>query len=299
MIEFVSLACLSGLLNVCLPLPAAEEPQEQARLQGVWKVVAVEAAERRLHPQAREALQAPVLVAVKENQFCVFDADGYRDAWTFALQRNGNAFWVDLVDEEKNQHFRGIYALKGPRLTLCLSTRDGERPAGLVPAAGSHKVPSLLGAIDVPNEVRIELERVNLETLPRTEATRRELERFEGTWKLVKVEQEGQPLPAEEVNGLNVTVRIAHGKVRLHHRNQSHELGTILQVIPGDPFNALDMLMTDGPFENLPHPAIYSLQGDLLKVRFGDEDNGKRPLDFATQAGDRDAMVFTLQRVKE
>ena len=103
---------------------------------------------------------------------------------------------------------------------------------------------------------------------------------IEGTWKMIKGEQNGQDEPEEdlkisklEIVGDRHTVTV--GKAVL---TGTHQLGTSQTPM------TIDSTDTAGPFEGMSLKGIFKLEDNVLTICFGAPD-GDRPTEFTTKDG--------------
>jgi uncharacterized protein (TIGR03067 family) len=110
----------------------ADDPavvREMAELQGVWTLESMEVDGRKAPDDQTRGWML------------VIEGDQYNPGsglvsveYTYKLDPGRNPKAIDLIPHEgtyKGRTLRGVYALKGDRLSLCRSrTPDGERPAG-------------------------------------------------------------------------------------------------------------------------------------------------------------------------
>jgi len=118
----------------------------------------------------------------------------------------------------------------------------------------------------------------------------KELAQFEGTWELVAVEADGNKVPDEVVRGCRFTFKGNSFTAGLGDLNRA---GTF-KVDPSKKPHTMDITMTSGPQENTTQPAIYSLDGDTLKI-CGTQPGKERPTDFDTK-GKTQTTLMVLKR---
>lgn len=122
---------------------------------------------------------------------------------------------------------------------------------------------------------------------------RKELDRFQGTWKFVSLEAEGKKVPEADfrtarlvLEGNKFTFTDDHGT---YH-------GTFAVDLKQKP-KAIDVTFTDGPDEGKTCLGVYELEGDTYKVCIGLVGKD-RPQEFASRPGSGHVLEV-LRREKE
>ncbi len=128
---------------------------------------------------------------------------------------------------------------------------------------------------------------------PPEDKSKNEIKALQGTWVVVAAEQEGQPLD-----------RIKGGKLLIHGENftiytkSGTEMKGDLRIEPFKKPKTMDLTHQEGLLRDKTWQAIYSLDGDELKICYVDPDAKKdRPGDFTT-APDSARLLVVLQREK-
>jgi uncharacterized protein (TIGR03067 family) len=129
--------------------------------------------------------------------------------------------------------------------------------------------------------------------LPAGDARRRareaELGRFQGTWKFVSIEAEGDRAFQDDL--VSITVVIQGDRFTLS--NGPTITRGVLTVDPAARPKTMDVVFSEGPQRGTTAQGIYELDGDLLKLCNGPPDK-KRPTRFASKLG----SGLTLQVLK-
>lgn len=94
------------------------------------------------------------------------------------------------------------------------------------------------------------------------EDAKKDLEKCQGTWVPVLYEVDGKPAADEEKAKIELVIKgdqstLSKGK---EPRHGSYKLS------PGKKPKELDILLTDGPDKGKTLPAIYEIEGDILKI---------------------------------
>jgi uncharacterized protein (TIGR03067 family) len=116
---------------------------------------------------------------------------------------------------------------------------------------------------------------------PARESARGDSDSLEGTWSLVSVEINAQPLSMDKlkdsrlvVKGENYAFRLGGSRLEMTHK-----------LDPGKSPKTLDLTLTEGPDKGKTYHAIYRLEGDTLTICRNVEPDKVRPTEFATTPG--------------
>ena len=115
-------------------------------------------------------------------------------------------------------------------------------------------------------------------------------DKFDGTWKVVSVERDGQAVD----DAKDDTVTFTGDKIAIKSKNGDHA-GTF-KLDPAQKPKTIDMTPSDGPQKGQVHAGIYSLDGDTLKICFT-EPGKDRPKELTAKAGSGQ-MLVVLKRAK-
>ena len=122
-------------------------------------------------------------------------------------------------------------------------------------------------------------------TEPPTEDARRrvreaELERFQGIWHFVSIEDDGSRASGDDLTGITVVIE----GDRFTLRNGATINRGVLTVDPAATPKAIDVVFSKGPQRGKTMRGIYELDGDLLKFCNASLGEG-RPTRFASKPG--------------
>jgi uncharacterized protein (TIGR03067 family) len=122
---------------------------------------------------------------------------------------------------------------------------------------------------------------------------KKELKKFEGTWKIVSVEAEGEKLPTDMFKDSKLVLKddqftFTEGK--------TVSKGTF-KVDPSKKPKTIDIKFTEGPEKGQTLMGIYEIDGDTYKVCL-DPTGKKRPTKFESKKGSG-AVVEVLKREKK
>ena len=115
---------------------------------------------------------------------------------------------------------------------------------------------------------------------------------LKGTWKLTEATLGGTKLPEAAIAPLRL--ELGDGTYALTGA-ESPDRGTIAVDATKKP-KSIDVTGTDGPNKGKTFPAIYELQGDLLRICY-DLSGKKRPAEFKSTKGTQEFLV-TYQKAK-
>jgi uncharacterized protein (TIGR03067 family) len=131
---------------------------------------------------------------------------------------------------------------------------------------------------------------VALTSGPAADAATKDREAVQGTWTVVEAEQDGEPLDRIKGN----TLVIDGDKFTI--KTKTSDLKGTFELHPGIMPKGMDLTHTQGAVEGRTWYAIYSLDGDDLKICYADPNPDKqRPNDFATKPGSS-LLRVTLKR---
>jgi len=127
------------------------------------------------------------------------------------------------------------------------------------------------------------------------EAVAKDLQAFEGTWRLSSKEEDGKRFGEEEIKDVIGTID-GSGKVSVRRGDKVINEGTV-KLDPTKKPKAIDITFTAGERKGQMVLGIYEIEGDTFRVcvaRPGDE----RPAEFSAKAGSGRTLV-AYQREKK
>src|SRR5262249_45404196 len=122
---------------------------------------------------------------------------------------------------------------------------------------------------------------------------KRDIDRFEGTWKFVSVEASGMKLPLDQFKGSRLTLK---GNHFTYTESGNTSKGTYTIDTSRKP-KTIDVACTEGPEKGTTMQGIYELEGDIYKACFNLSGKG-RPTEFSSKAGSGNVLEI-LQREKK
>jgi uncharacterized protein (TIGR03067 family) len=125
------------------------------------------------------------------------------------------------------------------------------------------------------------------------DAAKKELEKFQGTWKFISMEQDGKQAPKSEETQ---TITFQGDKFAVKLGDKVIQAGT-QKLDPGKKPKTVDASVTEGEGKGTTMLGIYELEGDTLKACF-DPQGKKRPAEFKTTSGSGYFLVV-VKRVEK
>jgi uncharacterized protein (TIGR03067 family) len=110
---------------------------------------------------------------------------------------------------------------------------------------------------------------------------KKELARFEGTWRWVLIETEKMKIPEDEISGPRM--KLMGDKFTVNESADATFSGTF-KVDPSKKPKTIDVTFTDGPDKGKTLLGIYELEGDTYKVCV-DPEGKNRPTEFKIKPG--------------
>ncbi len=112
------------------------------------------------------------------------------------------------------------------------------------------------------------------------DAAKKDLEKMQGTWKFISVEQDGKPAPKGDEPQ---TITFQGDKFAVKVGDKVVQAGT-QKLDPGKKPKTVDATVTEGEGKGTTMLGIYELNGDTIKACF-DMQGKKRPTEFKTSPG--------------
>jgi uncharacterized protein (TIGR03067 family) len=125
---------------------------------------------------------------------------------------------------------------------------------------------------------------------PKEDAARKDLEKMQGTWTLVALEENGKT--ATEARRQEFRVTITGERFIFTVGGDTHD--GFYRLDPTRKPRAMDILLEEGPLKGKTKLAIYDFEGDYFKVAVP-QPGKDRPKDFAPAAG---VLVEVWKRAK-
>ena len=111
--------------------------------------------------------------------------------------------------------------------------------------------------------------------------SRSDLEKLQGTWLLVEMENDGEDVPAEDFKDYKCVYE--ENRLTLLAGDRVRRRG-IVTLEPSRTIKAINTWDQDGPYADQTVPGVYELEGDTLKLCFA-RPGEERPKEFTTKSG--------------
>jgi uncharacterized protein (TIGR03067 family) len=124
---------------------------------------------------------------------------------------------------------------------------------------------------------------------------KKDRERLQGTWKLVKLFAKGEAVPAKLLEGTTLVIKGETMITVVVKNGKEKKLKGTYKLDPSRKPREIDIVADEGPNKGTKELGIYELDGDTLRVAL---NRDKRPTDFTT--GEKSMTgVYTFQRIKK
>jgi len=110
------------------------------------------------------------------------------------------------------------------------------------------------------------------------DAAKEDQEKLQGTWVMAELEVNGQPVPAEKIQGTTLTVK--GDKYIVKVKDKQHE--TTFKLDPSQKPKAIDMYFPDGPELPKLGKGLYEIDGDTFRVCRHQAAGQDRPTQFGS-----------------
>jgi RNA polymerase sigma factor (sigma-70 family) len=293
-----------------------EADTDAEKIQGTWRVVSAEQGGKEAPAEAIKDFTV-VITADKiafspkgENRQSSYKLDPKADPKVIAV--------TPLDGPAKGKTLRGLYALDGDRLKLCLQNGPGPEPTEFATTSDSGlrllTLKREAADKDKPKEEK-----------PKEGESQKDAEAIQGVWRVTAVETEGKQRDDDRANRIKSqewTIKADKIFIKMGMRDQ--KVGCPYKIDPTKKPKTIDITEQsvggDGEVKSeYKRRAIYSLEGDVLKVCYGmsaaeikhdDQDIGRRPRPFdprdltadggrptqMTTKEDSRSMLITLKR---
>ena len=146
-------------------------------------------------------------------------------------------------------------------------------------------VVSILAVLTMPQMWSISDEAVATAGASPGDEAKKDVERIQGTWAVISLEEDGKQTPRK------VVVAMAFTGNRVKVIREGDEQEGSFRLAPTKNPKAIDLLI-----EGLGTPGIYTLEDDRLTICLNLDEHGKRPKRFATDAKTYGLRLMTLKR---
>jgi uncharacterized protein (TIGR03067 family) len=126
----------------------------------------------------------------------------------------------------------------------------------------------------------------------KNDATKKDEQKFNGSWKAVSVEYDGKEVPKDAVDKTSLTVK---GEDYTFRRGNDVVKGTHKLDASKTP-KTIDAVRSEGTDKDKPLLGIYELSDDTYKVCFA-PPGGERPTEFVSKPGSK-VRLIVMKREK-
>ena len=123
---------------------------------------------------------------------------------------------------------------------------------------------------------------------------KKEQDKFQGTWKPVSAERNGEKAAPEAVEKLRVL--FAGDKLSMKDSDQAAREVATFKLDPAAKVKTIDLMLTSGPEKGKTSLGIYAWDGDNMKLCIA-KPGSDRPTEFGTKAGS-DQLLLVLKKEK-
>ncbi len=116
------------------------------------------------------------------------------------------------------------------------------------------------------------------------DALKKEVEKFQGSWTAIAIEENGEALPAEQIKRAQEKITFTGDKYVQTAGGKIVEAGT-QKLDPTKKPKTMDISVTDGDEKGKTQLAIYEIEGETLKICAGRHGSTERPKEFSTKSG--------------
>lgn len=127
------------------------------------------------------------------------------------------------------------------------------------------------------------------------EAIRKDRAALQGTWKVVGSEQDGEKVPAKEIQNLFLIFK--DDTIHIREGGKTSERFRYL-IDPTRKIKEIDLTIQEGAQKGRTDRAIYRIEGNVLTICIQSNKDAPRPREFATRERSNLWLVI-LERTKE
>jgi len=182
---------------------------------------------------------------------------------------------------QKGKTLKGIYKIEGNNLTVCRAqSPDKPHPKEFAASTGSELLLVVWKKSETVGGKRLK-------------AIQAELKKFEGTWRFVSIEVEGDSVPDD----LFADDRLVLKGRQFTSNVKGNTTHGVFKIDPTANPKTIDLTFTDGAGKDQTQKGIYELDGDKQKICFS-LPGRPRPTEFVSKADSR-LMIQVLERQKK
>ena len=246
--------------------PSQESKSDASLLEGSWTAVALEEGGQEASPAELTGREKRCVFA--GNKVKIWHSEG-----TYKLDPTADPKVIDIEitqGEGKGETLRGLCALEGDTLKICLAQPGKERPRELKTAPKSRSF-----LVVYQRNVHLGNDSKN------------DRQKLQGVWEVVSAEREGRGASDDEIQGWNIMFR-------------GDEIAVNLSPEKGESIYKLDTSQEPRTIDVSSDKTvlgIYVVEGDALKYCWQKGGQG-RPKDFVTKPDSSGAVMLVLKRSK-
>jgi uncharacterized protein (TIGR03067 family) len=123
---------------------------------------------------------------------------------------------------------------------------------------------------------------------PSADDVKKEVEKFQGSWTITKIERDGEDL-SDQIGGAEMEVK--------GEKYTAPNIAATFKLDPSKKPKAIDISYSEGPAAGQTVKGIYKLDGATLTICRALAEGSERPTEFAAPAGSG-KMLFEFKRKK-
>jgi RNA polymerase sigma factor (sigma-70 family) len=294
---------LAGLLGLWPNSPAPAKEDKDA-IQGTWQVTAVEMGGQDVSgtDEFKDLAHAQWVIAADKMTFKTPGRDD--QSATYKIDPSKKPKELDVTPlqgpaNEKGQLMPAIYGLEDDVLKICVAPPPLNLVAGGPPQPPLAR-PTELATKEGGKTVLITLRREKADKDKPADKPEGDKDAIPGVWQVTSVQVDGKEAPDEgEFKKIKAAKWVfTADKVTVRTEGEKDAPATY-RLDPSKKPKELDVTPEEGPNNEKGKvmPAIYSLEGDVLKICAHGPEDGPRPTELATKEGGK-TILLTLKREK-
>jgi RNA polymerase sigma factor (sigma-70 family) len=259
--------------------------EDKEAIQGTWQITGLEEGGKDAPDteETKKIKSGKWVITTDKIMVTAFDRGDHTASYNLdptKKPRQINITPLDGPETEKGKLVPAVYSLDGDVLKICIPhPTQPDRPTEVGTKEGGATL---------------------LLTLKRQPADKAkdDMDAIQGVWQVTDFEVKGKGPDEGELKKIKAaTWTFTADKVVVQTPGEKDSPASY-SLDPSKKPKEIDFTSTDGPDKDKPHAAIYSLEGNVLKICAPGPEGGPRPTEFAAKEGGK-SVVLTLKRVKE